>query len=270
MHGLATLLRHSAGRLRGLVAGLAVVLLLFQVLLVRVARALQDAAGFSALPAFVPPFLRQMAGEALPTFMSFSGIVCFGYFHPMIIAALSGLMIAVASEPAGEIETRFLDAVLVRPVLRRVLVTRSVVLLLVLPAIVLVAMIAGTAAGLQWLAPPDAARPSARLIAALAVNLWALLVCVGGLALALGAASRRRSVAGSVAGVGTLVLFLLDYLARAWEPAQAVAWLSPFHYFKAMELLQGRPLPFPHLAALLAGGAAGAGVAFLVFARRDL
>jgi len=270
MHGTLTLLRHSLGRLRGLVAAMAIVVALFQVLLVRVAGTLQESAGFSGLAAVLPPFVRQMAGEALFTFMSFSGIVCLGYFHPIIIAALCGMAIAAATEPAAEIETRFLDAILVRPVRRQAIIVRSVVLLLLLPALVLFAMVAGTAAGLHWLAPPGVQLPGAGLIASLAGNLWALLVCVGGWSLAVAAASRRRSVAGTIAGVATLVLFLVDYLARAWKPADAVAWLSPFHYFRAMELLMGRPLALSHVAVLLVAGAVGMALAWLVFTRRDL
>lgn len=270
MHGTLTLLRHSLGRLRGLVAAMAAVLALFQVLLVRVAGSLQESAGFGALAGFVPPFMRQMAGEALLAFMSFAGIVCLGFFHPMVIAALCGMVIAAATEPAAEIETRFLDAVLVRPVPRRAIVIRSVALLLLLPALLLLALIGGTAAGLHWLAPPGVQLPGARLIAALAVNLGALLVCVGGWALAVAAASRRRSVAGTIAGILTLALFLLDYLARPWKPAEAVAWLSPFHYYRAMDLLMGRPLPLAHVAVLLGAGAVGTSLAWLVFARRDL
>lgn len=270
MHGTLTLLRHSLGRLRGLAAALAAVLALFQVLLVRVAGTLEQSSGFGALSAFAPSFLRQMAGDQLVTFMSFPGIVCLGFFHPMVIAALCGAVIAAATEPASEVESRFLDAVLVRPVPRRAVVTRSLLLLLLLPALLILAMSAGTAAGLRWLAPPGAALPDPRLIASLAVNLWALLVAVGGLALAVGATARRRSAAGAIAGLATLVLFLLDYLARAWKPADAFAWLSPFHYYRAMELLGGRPLALSHLAVLLGAGAAGTAAAYLVFARRDL
>jgi ABC-type transport system involved in multi-copper enzyme maturation permease subunit len=270
MHGTLALLRHSLGRVRGLALAMAVVTTLFQVVLVRVAKALQASAGFGGLAAFVPPFMRQMAGEALVGFMSFPGIVCLGYFHPMIIAALCGMTIVAASEPAAEIETRFLDAVLVRPVPRLAIIARSVAVLALLPAAVLVAMVAGTAAGLRWLAPPDVELPGPRLIAALALNLWALLICMGGWALAVAAASRRRTVAGAIAGVATLVLFLLDYLARAWKPADAIAWLSPFHYFRALELLMGRPLALSHLAVLLGAGAAGMALAAVVFARRDL
>ena len=270
MHGTLTLLRHSLGRLRGLTAAMTGVMALFQVLLVRVAATFQESASFGKLAAFVPPFVRQMAGEALFSFMSFPGIVCLGYFHPMIIAALCGMVIAAATEPAAEIETRFLDAILVRPVPRRAIVARSVALLLLLPTLVVVAMIAGTSAGLHWFAPPGAQLPGARLIASLAANLWALLVCIGGWSLAVAAAARRRGAAGAIAGVATLVLFLVDYLARAWKPADTLAWLSPFHYFRAVELLTGRQLALSNLVVLLVAGAGGMVLAGVVFARRDL
>lgn len=270
MHGTLTLLRHSFGRMGTLVAALAAVLLLFQVLLVRVAGSLQESAGFGRLASFAPPFVRNLAGEALLSFASFSGIVCFGYFHPMIIAALCALVIAIATEIPAEIETRFLDVILVRPVPRRALVVRSAVLLVLVPALILLAMMAGTAAGVQWLAPPGAALPGAPLIVSLALNLWALIVAIGGAALAVGAASRRRSTAASAVGVATLVLFLVDYLARSWEPAKTVAWLSPFHYSQALDLLIGRPLSPVHLGVLLGIGAVGAVVAAVIMSRRDL
>ena len=63
---------------------------------------------------------------------------------------------------------------------------------------------------------------------------------------------------------------VLDYVARAWPPAEWIAWLSPFHYYSPFDLLLGRPLPAGHL--LLLGGLAlgGFGIAYAVFSRRDL
>jgi hypothetical protein len=109
-----------------------------------------------------------------------------------------------------------------------------------------------------------------RLILSLAVNLWALLLSVGGFALAVGAASRRRSAAGGLVGVAALALFFVDYLARVWKPATSVAWLSPFHYYDAMAMVMGQPLPGAHLAVLLLSGIAGIVLAFVLFGRRDL
>ena len=47
-------------------------------------------------------------------------------------------------------------------------------------------------------------------------------------------------------------------------------WLSPFHYYDAMAMVMGRPLPAGHLAVLGGAGLAGVVLAFVLFRRRDL
>jgi ABC-2 type transport system permease protein len=64
--------------------------------------------------------------------------------------------------------------------------------------------------------------------------------------------------------------FLLDYLARAWSPAQTIAWLSPFHYYDGPGLILTGAPSWRDLNILLAVTIAAVGLAYLVFARRDL
>ena len=270
MRAVLTLARHSVRRSRTLVLVMLGVLAGFEVLLVVAAGTLYESGTFGGFAALVPPFMRQVLGDSLLGFLSFAGVVCFGYFHPMIVAALAGFVIAVATEPAVEIETRFLDAVLARPVPRGAVLGRSVLLLVALPALVIGTMVVATLLGQHALAPSGAGVPSVRLIVSLGVNLWALLLCIGGAALAVGAASRRRSTAAGVIGITALALFFVDYLARIWKPATAIAWLSPFHYYDAMAMVMGRPLPASHVEALLLSAAAGIAIAFVVFSHRDL
>jgi ABC-2 type transport system permease protein len=265
-----TLARHSLRRSRALLIVMLGVLAAFEVLLVVAAGTLQESGTFGSFAALVPPFMRQMFGDSLLVFMSFAGVVCFGYFHPMIVAALAGFVIAIATEPVGEIETRFLDVVLARPLPRAAVVGRSVLLLALLPALVIGAMLAATSLSLHWLAPRGAGVPTARLIVSLGVNLWALLLCIGGVSLAVAAASRRRSTAAGLLGMAALALFLVDYLARIWKPAASVAWLSPFHYDDAMAMVMGRPLPASHIEVLVITALAGIAVAFVLFSRRDV
>src|SRR6266481_2167562 len=94
--------------------------------------------------ALVLDFLRQMAGPSMLTFMSFVGVVAFGYFHPIVIAAHLGLAIAIATEPAAEIETRFADLTLARPLARHQVITRTIVVLVVAEAAVLLTMMTAT------------------------------------------------------------------------------------------------------------------------------
>lgn len=270
MNAVVTLARHSLARSRSLLVVLAAVLAAFELLLVVAADTLQQSGTFGSFAALMPPFMRQVFGDSLIVFMSFAGVVCFGYFHPMVVAALAAFVIMLATEPVAEIESRFLDVVLARPLARSAVIGRSVLLVTLLPAGVVVVMVVATAFGLHALTPKATAAPATRLILSLAANLWALLLCVGGLALAAGAAARRRSTAAGIVGIATLALFFVDYLARIWKPAASIVWLSPFHYYDAMAMVMGGPLPVAHLAVLAGCGLAGIALAFVLFSRRDL
>ena len=88
--------------------------------------------------------------------------------------------------------------------------------------------------------------------------------------MAIGAASRRRSVAGSIAGLLALTAFLLDYVGRMWRPAESIAWLSPFRYYSPFEIVMGNPLPSTNLVLLAGIAVAGFAAAYLLFSRRDI
>jgi beta-exotoxin I transport system permease protein len=261
---------HSLRRMRAMVAGMAIVLGAFQFLLTQVAAYLLRSGGFSLMPSLVPDFLQQMAGPSMFAIMSFNGVIGFGYFHPIVIAAHLGLAIAIGTEPAAEVETRFADLTLARPIARHQTITRTIVVLLAVEAIVATAMVASTITGLTCCTPATAPRPPARTIAALAVSLMAVALCWGGIAAAIAAAARRRATASGVAAVTALVAYLLDYLGRIWDPARRLSTLAPFHYFEPTALVSGAPLNVRDLIVLLACAAAGFAVAYAVFARRDL
>ena len=264
------LVRHSAARARWLVAGCALLLLVFQVLFVLLAVTLHESNAFGQIAELAPPFVREVFGSSFITMLSFSGIVGFGYFHPMILAAVVGVAMAVATEPAGEIERRFVDVILARPAGRADVVTRSVVLVVAATACLVGAMVAGTSLALATLVPAGAPPVRPGLIGSLATNLAALVFCWGGIALALAARARRRAVAGTVAAGLAFTTFLVDYLARVWAPAAKVAWLTPFHYFDPMAMLLGAPLPAADVWTLVVAGLVGVAVAYWTYGRRDL
>ncbi len=270
MKDVVALARHSLRRMRLLLLVMLVVLAGFQLLLNVAGSELQRSNTFSNFAAMMPPFIRQMFGDSLFVFMSYTGLVAFGYFHPMVIAALVGLAIAIGTEPAAEIETRFLDLVLSRPVSRPAVVARSVLLMLLAPALIIAAMVLATTLGLRWLVPVGVPAPRTHLFVSLATNLWAVVACAGALALVCAAVPRRRSTAVGVVSVYLLVAFLVDYLSRFWKPATHVSWLSPFHYFDATAMVMGRALPWSHVAVLLSTAFAAVACAFVIFSRRDL
>ncbi len=272
MNGRATvvLVRHSLRRSRGILVGLGVLLAAFQFLLTQMGAYLVRHSAFGELSLLMPDFVRNIAGPSALAFMSFSGIVALGYFHPIVIAAAIGVTIAIGSEPASEIEMRFVDLTLSRDLTRTALVTRTCLVFAIAAAWILGMMMAGTLTGLRCCAPPDVAAPRLATIASLAASLAALMACWAGVTLAVAAAARRRAVVGALVGVAALATFLLDYIARAWEPARGSGVLSPFHYFEPTALLLGAPLNTFDLAVLVGVGGMGIAIAYIVFARRDI
>jgi ABC-2 type transport system permease protein len=261
---------HSFKRIRVMLVCLGLLLAGFQFLLTQVAGYLLRRSAFGQLSLLMPDFVRSVAGPSTLAFLSFSGIVGLGYFHPVVIAALVGVTIGIATEPAAEVERRFVDLTLARPIARAELITRT--LLVVTSAVIalLGLMAAGTWTGLACCTAPDAQRPSPGLIASLAVNLGAIMLCWSGVALAAAAAANRRAVASAGTGVAALAAYLLDYLGRAWEPARAVSVLSPFHYFEPTALIMGQPLGARNMAVLAGIAAVGTVVSYVLFARRDI
>jgi ABC-2 type transport system permease protein len=132
------------------------------------------------------------------------------------------------------------------------------------------AMLAGTLIGLGVFAPKDIPRPASGPILSLAANLGFLMLCWSGVAMAIGAASRRRSVAGTLAAMLALTTFLVDLLGHAWWPIEAIAWLSPFRYYDALELIRGVPLEINDLLVLGSISVASFVTAYVLFAIRDL
>jgi ABC-type transport system involved in multi-copper enzyme maturation permease subunit len=273
MTGPILLLALSLKRARTLLVAMGLLLALFQVLLVAVAREIDRSGAFEQLASLLPPFVRALLGPSLASVMSFSGIVCLGYFDTGIIISLLALTIALATVPASEVETGFADLILARPLRRHWLITRTIALLLVAIFMMLTIMLAGTWAGLAMLAPEKVRWPSPRLLGSLALNLGLLMLCWGGVAMALGAAC-RRTFASAVTGLLALAALLLDLTGRLWSPTGASAGLpaslSPFRYFVPFDIVMGHALPIANLLALSAIAITGFGVAYFLFSRRDI
>lgn len=270
MKGPLILLAHSIKRVRTLVLVMGAMLAIFQVFLILIGKTLQRSNAFEQIGSLIPPFMRELLGPSIATLLSFDGIVCVGYFHVAVMSSLVALSIALGTIPTSEIETGFMDLILSRPLARHWIVTRSIIVVTLSTLALLAMMMFGTWAGLHAFAPREIAWPAPRLILSFAINLGLLMLCWGGIALAIGSGSRRRGVAGSLAGLLALAAFLLDYVARAWPPAATVAWLSPFRYYNPFDLLIGKGLSTGNLVVLAGISVMGFALAYLLFSRRDI
>jgi ABC-2 type transport system permease protein len=265
-----TLLVFSLKRVRTLVIAMAVLLAVFQVFLIVVAGSIQRSDSFEQLGQLMPPFVRAILGPSFTSLMSFRGIVCVGYFHLSVMGSLIGLSIALGTMQASEIEIGFMDLILSRPIARHWIITRAIIVMLISAVAVLGMMMLGTWAGLNGLAAKEVAWPSMNLVLSLVINLWLLMLCWNAVAVVIGSVARRRSSAGGIAGLLALTMFLLDYVARAWQPAERIAWLSPFRYYEPFELLIGNALPAKNLLVLTGIATFAYALAYVLFWRRDI
>lgn len=267
MSGATVLLRHSLRRQRTLLIAVCALLFAFQILLILVARGLQDTGGFAQLENLIPDLVRQWTN--VPA-LSFRGMVSFAYSHPVVLLFLMAMAIAIGTEPAGEIESKFVDVLLARPLARASVINRSLTVLVLATAAAVGSMLLGTWSGLLLLAPRTAPWPAPRVILSLAANLALIVVAWGVIALVIASRARRRAATAGATGVLVLGMFILDAVGRLWNPLREAAWISPFHYFSPFPLIGGAPLPGRDVAVLAAIVVAGFAVAHVAYARRDL
>ncbi len=257
-------------RVRKFLLATGVLLAAFQVVLILQANAIQATNSFAQMGALVPSWVRDVMGPSVAMFLTFKGIVCLGYFDPVVMGALVAASLTLATIPVMEIETGFIDLVLARPVARHWIVTRSILVALISTVYLLAMMALGTWLGLYYFAAKNAGWPSVGLVGSMILNLGFLMLCWAAIALAIGCVCRRRGSAGAIAGLLALTAYLVDYVGRAWKPAESVAWLSPFRYYKPFELLMGSALSAKSLYVLGGIAIAAFALSYLLYARRDI
>ena len=171
----------------------ATVLSLFQILTVVMAVNLQREGLFSQFAALIPPIIQEVLGGAEAS--TFRGTLTLGFFHPVIMLALSCTAIFIASEPAGEVEDGLVDIVAARPVPRHLLVTRSAIVSGAASAAMVAAMFVANRAALALMLPAGSPAPGARELFVVGLNLVAVVWCFGAAGLLAGVVASRRAAA---------------------------------------------------------------------------
>ncbi len=267
---LRTLVLRSLARGRPVFLAVGAILTVFQVMLVVIASALQTARSFALLSAMMPMGVQQAFGPSVFMLASFAGITMFGYFHPVVVFALTLLGAYAATEPAGEVEWGLFDLELARPVPRRAVITRSLIVSLGVVAVVGLAMMAGTFAGLAAIAPAGSAWPPFSRVLSLGAHVVALAWVFAAAGLVASALARRRGAAFGGVAVVMVCLYLLNFIADAWEKAAPLRPWLPFHYFPGFDVASGVAPTASDLGVLVASAAVLAAVAYWKFQRRDL
>ncbi len=258
------LLRQQRGLILAIVAGVA----LLEALLVWVASNMEQGPGFLAIiEQILPETMRKIVTSQF-AIAGFSGMIGFGFQHPLVMVASIAFVIVAATIPAGERETGFIELILARPLPRRRYLT-AVVLLVALGAIVMpAAVLAALAVGLA-LVEGSGELSWTRYLAS-AGGLTVLLLAVGGYTLVLAVGARRRGSAAAGAVGITLALYAVDVTAQIWEPLQTVQWLSPFAYYRPIQAAVIPDTPIENPIVLISIFIVGLVAAFARFQRQDL
>jgi hypothetical protein len=263
-----TLVRRSLARHRALILGLGGLLSGFQFLLVAVATSYQEQGLFTQVSALVPAFVQEALGGML--LASFAGSAALGFFHPVVMLALSCAAIYVASEPAGEVEHGLVDLIAARPVPRHVIITRSAIVYAGAAGTIVALMFVANETAVRLMAPSGVALIARTRLLWVAANLLGVVWCLGAGGLAFAAGARRRGAAAGTMALIAVFLYLLHFAAAAWARLRPAARISPFHYYESMPTLLGASQPVRNIVGLLIATAILIAVAQVVYSRRDL
>jgi ABC-2 type transport system permease protein len=225
-----------------------------------------DAAHLPKILIHPPRALTALVG-GMTDFVSARGWLATGMFHPVVLSLQTiGAFLVASSSGATELERGTLDLVLARPVRRAsYLGARAAAGLLIL-TIVELGGLAGALAS-RKLVRSAAALPVGSILRAFAGS-WILFAAFGAITLWIFARSHLRSRAlGASVGV-VVAAFFVNFVALLFGSVEWLRFVTPFHYFRAGELLTGGG----GLGMLVLAGIAiaFAALALWEFARRDL
>lgn len=223
----------------------------------------KNAASFEKLLDSLPEGLRKAFGEDFASPAGYLQARLFSIFAPVLLLIYA---IGAGSRAiAGEEERRTLDLLLSTPVPRRRVVIDK--------ALAMIAATAGLGAVLALAivvtGPPFDITVGVASVVAAAADCVLLALAFGGVALAVGAGTGRRSVAVGVTAGAAAGSYLIDILALS---VNGLGWLqraSAFFYYRDPEPIVHRLDP---LDALVLGAIAmvSVGIAVWSFERRDL
>ena len=191
------------------------------------------------------------------------------WVHPMVLAILwTHAIIFCTRVPAGEISGGTIDFLLSMPVSRRTVYCSETLTWLLSGLFVVVLGVAGHAAG-AWVGAM-LNRPEPASILFVVVNEYGLYIAVGGVTYMFAAMSDRRGRAAAVVLGIVLASFLLNFLARIWEPAEQVAFLGLLEYYRPAEIVRSGIFPLRDMIVLLLIGGVTWVMGGVVMIRRSI
>jgi ABC-2 type transport system permease protein len=261
------LLRRLAARQRVLIVACLLLLGGFEFLLCAIVASIDIGQVIGQAAAIAPPIFRAMIEQAGLTGGG-SGMLAFGWNHPIAHAVLAALAVTLATRAvAGEIENGAIELVLAQPISRMRYLVAQIAFAAIAMGVVALGAVLATAIGQRVFALPPF---PAGTLGLLLLNVLLLQAAIYALTLAFSVFGREG---GKVALGGFLVVvvsYFADTVASLWPAAQFLERYTLHAYYDPQAVLTGPGLPAK--AILVLGGVAAAGVATAAwrFRTRDL
>lgn len=203
--------------------------------------------------AFIRRFVTTILGAEIGDQLSVTGMMAFGFAHPVLYALTWAFMITtVTRELVGQIERGTFDLVLTLPVSRLSVYNSVTVVWLAAIVALSVAPLLGTWAG-HWFFDVKESADFVRL-AVVSVNLFALNVAIGGGVMLASSVCNRRGIAiGVVLGM-LLGSFVLNFLATLSQTARHVSALGVLHYYRPLVVIRESGWPWWDMSVLVGAG----------------
>jgi ABC-2 type transport system permease protein len=224
-----------------------------------------DKSVISTLQKALPPGVGNFGSGTLNTF---PGVITLVFEHPLLIALVSTIAVAITIPAlAGQRQRGTLEMLLARPIKRSTLVVTVAVAVASMLLLVLLAMVVGILIGSSLEGLSDQVPVRELLV----VWLWSALLygAFASFALAASATSNRNGPAVSWTLGFLIANYFFEILGGFWDQAKAWQPYSLFHHFQAADILAGRLSTFD-LLVLGVSIVIPLAYALYVFPRRDL
>jgi ABC-2 type transport system permease protein len=213
--------------------------------------------------------LQVLVGADLLADFTPTTVITVGLAHPVLYVLMWALLLTTCSRViAGEIDRGTADLLLALPISRTAIYTSVSAVWVLGGLIVGVAPLVGIWIGQSWF--PLSEPIELRRLWFPIVNLYALYLAIGGVAMLISSLVSRRGPAVGVLVGGLVASFFLNFLAQFWAPAKTISFLGVLNYYQPLVTVRAGVWPLGHILVLTALAICTWLTGLFHFSRRDI
>lgn len=216
----------------------------------------------------IPPVVEKMFGKEFIAGIIKYGIIAFGFIHPfMMVLFILVIFIAASQMVTSEITGGSIGFILSKPVSRKRIYVNLAIVIYTGLALQGFFVYASSALGIALF---HSERLSAEPFAALAWNLFLLMIFIAGYIAVFAAVSDTGKALFTWGGVTLFVFYILNTAEPLWQPLKYLAPVNPFSYYKPMTILMGGRIGLGQSLTLIGVSLVMFAVGGWIFSRRDI